>query len=54
MVLSLQHGLQPSNLAVQSGFLLTAYVSISVIMSTVGCVAGTFIGLLLSQLLAAL
>lgn len=31
-----------------------SYVSISVIMSTVGCVAGTFIGLLLSQLLAAL
>lgn len=31
-----------------------SYVSISVIMSTVGCVSGTFIGLLLSQLLAML
>ena len=30
MVLSLQHGLQPSNLAVQSGFLLTAYDGICV------------------------
>lgn len=31
-----------------------SYVSISIIMSTVGCVAGTFVGLLLSQLLAIL
>lgn len=31
-----------------------SYVSISIIMSTVGCVAGTFVGLLLSQLLAML
>ena len=31
-----------------------SYVSISVIMSTVGCVAGTFVGLLVSQLLATL
>lgn len=31
-----------------------SYVSISVIMSTVGCVTGTFIGLFLSQLLAML
>lgn len=29
-----------------------SYVSISVIMSTVGCVTGTFVGLLVSQLLA--
>lgn len=31
-----------------------SYVSISVIMSTVGCVIGTFVGLLVSQLLALL
>ena len=44
----------PSSAPIVAATYHRSYVSISVIMATLGCVIGTFVGLLVSQLLAVL